>query len=116
MYIFEEKTKLTLAVSTCLLLLIKSVTFRVQTAPFDKRTIDFWRSRKHLHVSDLLKAKKSKAKSISFGLKSPSGPIKIKVFSVLLTIFRSNFSPSSQWARYLVPSKPCFKKSFKVNG
>ena len=32
---------------------IKSVMFRVQTAPFDKITIDFCRSRKHLHDSDL---------------------------------------------------------------
>ena len=41
---------------------IKSVTFRVQTAPFDKITIDFWRSRKRLHVSDL-KARNSKVRS-----------------------------------------------------
>jgi len=45
-----------------------------------------------------------KAKSISFLLKSPSGPISIKVFFVLFTAFNSFFSPSSQWAMYLVPS------------
>ena len=32
---------------------MKSVTFRVQTAPFDKITIDFCRSRRRLHDSDL---------------------------------------------------------------
>ena len=38
----------------------KSVTFRVQTAPFDKITIDFCRSRRRLHDSDLPGAKKHK--------------------------------------------------------
>ena len=38
---------------------IKSVTFRVQTAPFDKITIDFCRSRRCLHDSDLPGAKKT---------------------------------------------------------
>ena len=37
---------------------VKNVTFRVQTAPFDKITIDFWRSRRRLYIPDLLKAKK----------------------------------------------------------
>ena len=36
---------------------ITSVTFRVQTAPFDKITIDFCRSRRRLHDSDLPGAK-----------------------------------------------------------
>ena len=35
----------------------KSDTFRVQTAPFDKITIDFCRSRRRLHDSDLPGAK-----------------------------------------------------------
>ena len=33
---------------------IKSVALRVQTAPFDKITIDFCRSRRRLHDSDLI--------------------------------------------------------------
>ena len=36
----------------------ENVTFRVQTAPFDKITMDFWRSRKRLYIPDHLKAKK----------------------------------------------------------
>ena len=43
-----------------LMLFFKSVTFRVQTAPFDKITIDFCRSRRRLHDSDLPGAKKHK--------------------------------------------------------
>ena len=35
----------------------KSDTFRVQTAPFDKITIDFCRSRRRLHDSDLILTK-----------------------------------------------------------
>jgi len=54
------------------------------------------------------------ANSISFGLKSPSGPISIMVFSVLFTVFKPFFSPSSQWAIYLVPLKSCFIKSLKL--
>ena len=54
-----------------------------------------------------------KANSISFGLKSPSGPIKIKVFSALLTVFNSFFSPSSQCAIYLAPLRSCFIKLVK---
>ena len=42
-----------------LMFFVKNVTFRVQTAPFDKITIDFWRSRRRLYIPDLLKAKKS---------------------------------------------------------
>ena len=41
-----------------LMFFFKNVTFRVQTAPFDKITIDFWRSRRRLYIPDLLKAKK----------------------------------------------------------
>ena len=41
-----------------LMVFVKNVTFRVQTAPFDKITIDFWRSRRRLYIPDLLKAKK----------------------------------------------------------
>ena len=37
----------------------ENVTFRVQTAPFDKITTDFWRSRRRLYIPDLLKAKNS---------------------------------------------------------
>ena len=36
---------------------IKSEAFRVQMAPFDKITIDFCRSRRRLHDSDLPGAK-----------------------------------------------------------
>ena len=46
-----------------LMLVFKSVTFRVQPAPFDKIRIEFWGSRKRLHTSDLLKAKNSKVRS-----------------------------------------------------
>ena len=42
-------------------LFVKNVTFRLQTAPFDKTTIAFWRSRKRLHDSDLPKAKNQKS-------------------------------------------------------
>ena len=42
-----------------LMFFVKNVTFRVQTAPFDKITIDFWRSRRRLYIPDLLKAKNS---------------------------------------------------------
>ena len=49
-----------------LMLFFKSVTFRVQTAPFDKITTDFWRSRRHLYIPDLLKAKKSGVRSTIF--------------------------------------------------
>ena len=42
---------------------LKKVTFRVQTAPFGKIRMDFWRSRKRLYIPDLLKAKKSSVKS-----------------------------------------------------
>ena len=36
---------------------LKKVTFRVQTAPFDKIRIEFWRSRRRLDVADLILAK-----------------------------------------------------------
>ena len=42
-----------------LIFFVENVTFRVQTAPFDKITIDFWRSRRRLYIPDLLKAKNS---------------------------------------------------------
>ena len=45
-----------------LMFFVKNVTFRVQTAPFDKITIDFWRSRRRLYIPDLLKAKNSNAR------------------------------------------------------
>ena len=45
---------------------VKNVTFRVQTAPFDKITTDFWRSRRRLYIPDLLKAKKSGVRSTFF--------------------------------------------------
>ena len=44
----------------------KSDTFRVQTAPFDKITIEFWRSRRRLYIPDLLKAKKMRRQIIIF--------------------------------------------------
>ena len=44
----------------------ENVTFRVQTAPFDKITTDFWRSRRRLYIPDLLKAKKSGVRSTFF--------------------------------------------------
>ena len=44
----------------------KSVTFRVQTAPFDKIRIEFWRSRRRLYIPDLLKAKKMRRQIIIF--------------------------------------------------
>ena len=40
--------------------------FRVQTAPFDKITTDFWRSRRRLYIPDLLKAKKLRRQIIIF--------------------------------------------------
>ena len=43
-----------------LMFFVKNVTLRVQTAPFDKITIDFCRSRRRLHDSDLPGAKKHK--------------------------------------------------------
>ena len=58
---FGKTNKPTLAASACLLVFIQHVTFRIQTVPSDKITIDFWRSRKHLHDSDLHKAKKYKS-------------------------------------------------------
>ena len=45
---------------------VKNVTFRVQTAPFDKITTDFWRSRRRLYIPDLLKAKKMRRQIIIF--------------------------------------------------
>ena len=45
---------------------VKNVTFRVQTAPCDKITTDFWRSRRRLYIPDLLKAKKSGVRSTFF--------------------------------------------------
>ena len=45
---------------------LKKVTFRVQTAPFDKITTDFWRSRRRLLIPDLLKAKKMRRQIIIF--------------------------------------------------
>merc|ERR1711904_205012 len=45
---------------------LKKVTFRVQMAPFDKITIDFWRSRRRLYIPDLLKAKKLRRQIIIF--------------------------------------------------
>ena len=45
---------------------VKNVTFRVQTAPFDKITIEFWRSRRRLYIPDLLKAKKLRRQIIIF--------------------------------------------------
>ena len=45
---------------------VKNVTFRAQTAPFDKITIDFWRSRRRLYIPDLLKAKKNQASDQHF--------------------------------------------------
>ena len=49
-----------------LMFFVKNVTFRVQTAPFDKITTDFWRSRRRLYIPDLLKAKKSGVRSTFF--------------------------------------------------
>ena len=49
-----------------LMFFVKNVTFRVQTAPFDKITIDFWRSRRRLYIPDLLKAKKPNARFTFF--------------------------------------------------
>ena len=43
---------------------IELVSFRVQTAPLDKTIIDFWRSRKRLHDSGLLKARKQNQTNI----------------------------------------------------
>ena len=45
---------------------LKKVTFRVQTAPFDKVTTEFWRSRRRLYIPDLLKAKKMRRQIIIF--------------------------------------------------
>ena len=45
---------------------LKKVTFRVQTAPFDKITTEFWRSRRRLYIPDLLKAKKMRRQIIIF--------------------------------------------------
>ena len=42
-----------------LMFFVKDVKLRVQTAPFDKITTDFWRSRRRLYIPDLLKAKNS---------------------------------------------------------
>ena len=42
---------------------VKNVTFRVQTAPFDKITMDFWRSQKHLYIP---RAKKLSVRSTFF--------------------------------------------------
>ena len=39
----------------------QNVFFRVQTVILDRIAIDFWRSRKHLHDSDLPKAKNQKS-------------------------------------------------------
>ena len=44
----------------------QKVTFRVQTAPFDKITIDFWRSRRRLLIPDLLEAKKQRREIMIF--------------------------------------------------
>ena len=49
------------------LFFVRNVTFRVQTAPFDKATMDFSRFRKHLYIPDLLKAKKSSVRSTFLG-------------------------------------------------
>ena len=49
-----------------LMFFFKSDTFRVQTAPLDKITIDFWRSRRRLLIPDLLKAKKMRRRIIIF--------------------------------------------------
>ena len=45
---------------------LKKVTFRVQTAPFDKITTEFWRSRRRLYIPDLLKAKNLRRQIIIF--------------------------------------------------
>ena len=45
---------------------VKNVTFGVQTAPFDKITTDFWRSRRRLYIPDLLKTKKMRRQIIIF--------------------------------------------------
>ena len=45
---------------------VENVMFGVQTDPFGKIMMDFWRSRKHLYVPDLLKAKKSSVRSTFF--------------------------------------------------
>ena len=44
----------------------KSDTFRVQMAPFDKITTEFWRSRRRLLIPDLLKAKELRRQIIIF--------------------------------------------------
>ena len=45
---------------------LSKCTLRVQTAPFDKIAIDFWRSRRRLYIPDLLKAKKLRRQIIIF--------------------------------------------------
>ena len=45
---------------------LKSDTFRVQTAPFDKIRTEFRRSRRRLYIPDLLKAKKMRRQIIIF--------------------------------------------------
>ena len=63
----SDKTyKATLAISTHLLVFVKNFTLRVQTAPLDRIAIDFWRSRKHLHVSNLPKTQNSKVGATFF--------------------------------------------------
>ena len=49
-----------------LMLVFKSDTFRVQTAPFDKIRTEFWRSRRRLLIPDLLEAKKMRRQIIIF--------------------------------------------------
>ena len=45
---------------------LKKVTFRVQTAPFDKIRIEFRRSRRRLLIPDLFKAKKQRREIMIF--------------------------------------------------
>ena len=45
---------------------LKKVSFRVQTAPFDKIKTEFRRSRRRLLIPDLLKAKKQRREIITF--------------------------------------------------
>ena len=56
---FSQSQKIKRQINNSLggIVFIKSVMFRVQTAPFDKITIDFCRSRRRLHDSDLILTK-----------------------------------------------------------
>ena len=92
-----------------LMFFVKNVTFRVQTAPFDKITIDFWRSRRRLYIPDLLKAKNSNVRLSFFKGVVFSSKV-LRFWSRRLRLTKSRLISADLGSVYTIPTSPGPKK------